>query len=127
MGCARRSAAAILLASDIEALTERRLAAAGGLQASVLKVAHHGSRTSSTPELLAATRPAVAVISVGSRNAYGHPDPTVLERLEGAGARLYRTDRDGALAVDTDGRVLTVRRTVGGPVDRYCLDPETMC
>jgi competence protein ComEC len=117
----------ILLASDIEALTERRLAAAGGLQASVLKVAHHGSRTSSTPELLAATRPAVAVISVGSRNPYGHPDATVLERLQSAGARLYRTDRDGALVVDTDGRVLTVTRTAGGPVDRYCLDPETLC
>jgi competence protein ComEC len=120
-------AAVILLASDIEALTERRLAAAGGLQASVLKVAHHGSRTSSTPELLAATRPAVAVISVGSRNAYGHPDATVLERLEGAGARLYRTDRDGALVMDTDGRVLTVTRTAGGAVDRYCLDAESMC
>jgi competence protein ComEC len=120
-------AAVILLASDIEALTERRLAAAGGLQASVLKVAHHGSRTSSTPEFLAATRPAAAVISVGARNAYGHPDTAVIERLEGAGARLYRTDRDGALVVETDGRVLTVTRTANGAADRYCLDPETMC
>lgn len=120
-------AAVILLASDIEALTERRLAAAGGLAAGVLKVAHHGSRTSSTPEFLAATRPAAAIISVGSRNSYGHPHASVLERLEAAGARVYRTDRDGALVVETDGRVLTVMRTAGGSVERYCLDPETMC
>jgi competence protein ComEC len=92
----------------------------------VLKVAHHGSRTSSTPEFLAATLPVAAVISVGSRNAYGHPDATVVERILATGARLYRTDRDGALVIDTNGRVLTVTRTAGG-VDRYCLDPETLC
>jgi competence protein ComEC len=120
-------AAVILLASDIEALTERRLAAAGGMQASVLKVAHHGSRTSTTPEFLAATRPAAAVISVGSRNAYGHPEAGVVARLEGAGARVYRTDRDGALVVETDGRALTVTRTADGVTDHYCLDPETTC
>ncbi|MEX2147660.1 MAG: DNA internalization-related competence protein ComEC/Rec2 [Candidatus Rokuibacteriota bacterium] len=120
-------AAVVLLASDIEALTERQLAAAGGLAASVLKVAHHGSRTSSTPEFLAATRPAVAAISLGSRNPYGHPDPSVVERIEATGARLYRTDRDGAVVVETDGRVLTVTVTATGAVDRYCLDAETIC
>jgi competence protein ComEC len=120
-------AAVILLASDIEALTERRLAATDTLQASVLKVAHHGSRTSSTPELIAATRPVAAVISVGSRNAYGHPDAGVVDRIQATGARVYRTDRDGALVIDTDGRVLTVTRTVGGGMDHYCLDPETIC
>ena len=120
-------AVVILLASDIEALTERRLAATGGMRATVLKVAHHGSRTSSTPEFLAATGPAVAAISVGSRNPYGHPDPSVLARIEASGARLYRTDHDGAIVVETDGRVVTVTRTVGGAVDRYCVDPETMC
>lgn len=120
-------AAVILLASDIEALSERGLATAGGVQATVLKVAHHGSRTSSTPEFLAATRPAVAAISVGSRNPYGHPHPSVLERIAGIGAHVYRTDHDGAIVVETDGRVVTVARTVGGLVDRYCVDPETIC
>jgi competence protein ComEC len=93
----------------------------------VLKVAHHGSRTSSTPEFLAATRPAIAAISVGSRNPYGHPHPSVLERIVRTGARVYRTDLDGAIVVETDGRVVTVTRTVGGAVDRYCVDPETIC
>jgi hypothetical protein len=79
--------ASFLLASDIEAAREQALVAAGApLAATVLKVAHHGSRTSSTPAFLGAVGPAVAVISVGPRNPYGHPDPDVLERLAAAGA-----------------------------------------
>jgi competence protein ComEC len=120
-------AASFLLASDIEALTERRLAATRAIGVSVLKVAHHGSRTSSTPEFLAATRPVAAVVSVGARNVYGHPAPAVLERLAATGARIYRTDRDGAIIVETDGRVLDVTRWADRTVDRYCLDPETIC
>jgi len=119
---------AMLLTSDIEGPGEHALITSGvALDAAVLKVPHHGSRTSSGPELLAAVRPAVAVVSVGVRNAYGHPDPGVLARLTAAGADLYRTDRDGAVLLETDGRVLDVTRWVSRATTRYCLDPETRC
>src|SRR5437016_5295218 len=120
--------ASFLLASDIEAAREQALVATRSpLAATVLKVAHHGSRTSSTPAFLGAVGPAIAVISVGPRNPYGHPDPGVLERLAAAGARLYRTDRDGAVIFETDGRTLTVTRWAARATDRFCLDPEAIC
>src|SRR5439155_185870 len=88
--------ASFLLASDIEAAREQALVATRSpLAATVLKVAHHGSRTSSTPAFLGAVGPAIAVISVGPRNPYGHPDPGVLERLAAAGVRPYRPDPRG--------------------------------
>jgi competence protein ComEC len=118
----------VLLASDVEEAGERALLGSGApLEAAVLKVPHHGSRTSSGPELLAAVRPAVAIVSVGGRNAYGHPDAGVLARLTAAGADVYRTDRDGAILLDTDGRTLDVTRWVPRTTTRYCLDPETPC
>jgi competence protein ComEC len=118
----------VLLTSDIEGPGEQALLTSGvALDAAVLKVPHHGSRTSSGPELLAAVRPAIAVVSVGVRNAYGHPDPGVLARLTAAGADLYRTDRDGAVLLETDGRTLDVTRWVSGATTRYCLDPEARC
>jgi len=117
-----------LLAADIEMARERELVASGlPLAATVLKVAHHGSRSSTTAEFLRAVRPAVAVISVGPRNAYGHPDPGVLARLAEAGARIYRTDRDGAVILETDGHTLTVTRWASRRVDRICVDPEAIC
>ena len=120
--------ASFLLASDIGAAAESLYTRRGdALRAVVLKVAHHGSRHSSGEEFLRAVRPAVAVISVGARNAYGHPDADVLRRLTAAGARVYRTDRDGAVILETDGRTLEVTRWVDGTRDRYCLDPDTAC
>jgi beta-lactamase superfamily II metal-dependent hydrolase len=93
----------------------------------VLKVPHHGSRTSSTSALLAAVRPSIAVVSVGRRNPYGHPDPGVLARLAAAGADVYRTDQDGAVLLETDGRTLAVTRWVTRTTIRYCLDPHVLC
>ncbi len=99
-----------LLTGDIEAPAEAALLAAGArLDAQVLKVAHHGSATSTTADWLAAVRPAMAVIGVGADNRYGHPDPGVLERLDAAVVR--RTDRDGEIEVLSDGRAWWV---VGG-------------
>jgi len=118
----------VLLASDIEAPAERALLQAGvSLAATVLKVAHHGAATSTTPAFLAAVRPAVAVISVGARNVYGHPDAGTLARVTAAGATVYRTDRDGAVVLETDGRALTVTRWADRRVERLCLDPESIC
>jgi competence protein ComEC len=118
----------VLLAADVEGPGERALLGSGvPLGATALKVAHHGSRTSSSPALLAAIRPAVAVISVGTRNVYGHPDPAVLARLTTAGADVYRTDRDGAILLVTDGRTLTVTRWASRTSTRYCVDPDITC
>jgi competence protein ComEC len=117
-----------LFASDMTAAAERELLATERpLGATVLKVAHHGSRHASTTEFLAAVRPAFAVISVGSRNGYGHPAPETLARLEAIGARVYRTDRDGAVIFETDGRSLTVARWAASAMERHCLDPEAVC
>jgi competence protein ComEC len=80
------------------------------LSSMVLKVAHHGSDTSTTPEFLAAVDPAAAVISVGE-NRYGHPSDEVLERLEQrlGSEDIFRTDRQGTIEFITDGERLWVR------------------
>jgi competence protein ComEC len=70
-------------------------------------VPHHGSRTSTTPALLARVAPRVALVGVGRRNRFGHPAPEVVARLAGAGVRVFRTDRDGDLALTlAAGRIL---------------------
>jgi competence protein ComEC len=120
--------ASILLASDIEAAAERALVARGApLAATVLKVAHHGAAASSTAPFLGTVRPAVAVISVGARNAYGHPDAGTLARLTAVGARVFRTDLHGAVVLETDGRTLSVTGWADRRVERLCLDPELIC
>jgi competence protein ComEC len=120
--------ASILLASDVERAGEQALLDSGApLGATVLKVPHHGSRTSSTPALLGAVRPSIALVSVGARNRYGHPDAGVLARLAAVGADIYRTDHDGALLLETDGRTLTMTRWVTRTTTRYCLDPHVLC
>jgi competence protein ComEC len=81
---------------------------AADLRADVLKVGHHGSSTSSTPEFLDAVRPRVALVSVGAANSYGHPSPTVIRSLVARGTQVLRTDQLGTLVVRTDGRSLTV-------------------
>ena len=92
-----------LLEGDAERATERRIAGEA-LQADLLKVAHHGSATSTLPELLDAVHPRYAVISVGSRNVYGHPRAEVLDRLQAASVATYRTDLDGAVTFYLDGK-----------------------
>ncbi len=94
---------------------------AGPLRATTLKVAHHGSRSSSGAALLDAVRPRLAVISVGARNPFRHPSPEVLARLEAAGARVYRTDRDGAVIVESDGREVRVTAWARGTTDVFHL------
>ena len=83
------------------------------LPAQVLKVAHHGGRYSSTPRFLSAVAPKAAVISVGAVNEYGHPTPETIARLEQQRARVYRTDRDGTVTVETDGTRIQVTTAAG--------------
>lgn len=100
----------VLLVGDAEAPAEERLLHRRELvEADVLKVGHHGSRTSSTDPFLAAVRPRWAVVSSGLRNRFGHPHETTLGRLATAGAQVLRTDQVGAVTVSTDGTVLMVR------------------
>ena len=96
-----------LLTGDIERPVERQLVARGMLQhADVLKVPHHGSRTSSTVAFLDAVRPAFGVISVGFENSYNIPNTEVLTRLEQRHSEVLRTDLDGLISIRTDGRRL---------------------
>ncbi len=89
---------------DIGQAEEAALAADGVLSpAAVLKVAHHGSKYSSSRAFLTAVAPKLAVISVGRKNSYGHPTREALTRLTEAGARLLRTDKDGEVEVVSDG------------------------
>jgi len=98
-------AVTVLLTGDIEAPAEHELVAleGGGLRAPVLQVPHHGSQTSTTPELLQAVRPEVAVISAGAGNPYGHPHAEVVNRLRAAGIAVYRTDVDGTVIIEING------------------------
>jgi competence protein ComEC len=100
----------LLFTGDIRAGVEEILGArAGGLDVTVLKSPHHGSRTSSSEDLLAAAgSPTAAVISVGRANIFGFPATAVLDRYASAGMEVYRTDLDGAVEVATDGAGLSI-------------------
>ena len=105
---------AVLLTGDIGSDVEREIAPhLVPAKIRILKVAHHGSRTSTSQELLDAWRPQIALISCGRANPFGHPAPDVVARLEAAGSRVYRTDRDGEITVDTDGQHVSVRTFTG--------------
>lgn len=90
----------VLLTGDAEKNAERALLSAKiDLRADVLKVGHHGSRDSSTAEFLRAVRPAIAIVSSGSGNTYGHPHPEALQRLQAVEARVLRTDTVGTISL----------------------------
>jgi competence protein ComEC len=119
-----------LFMADTGAATERELlgtANAGRdsprsgtvpLHATVLKAGHHGSAASTSPELLAAVRPRLVLVSAGQGNTYGFPAPAVLARCREAEAEVLRTDLDGAVEVRTDGRRLRVRTAVSSPAQK---------
>jgi competence protein ComEC len=95
---------ALLLTGDISAEVERALVPMlTPARHRVLKVAHHGSRTSTGQALVDAWQPEIALVSAGRGNTFGHPAPEVIARLEAAGAAIYRTDRDGRITLQTDG------------------------
>jgi competence protein ComEC len=97
----------VLLEGDAEKEVERRIARLYPLHADLLKVGHHGSATSTTPEILRAVTPSFAIISVGYRNSFGLPTPVVLSRLQASGIRVFRTDLDGAVTFYLDGHNVT--------------------
>ncbi|NLY51467.1 MAG: MBL fold metallo-hydrolase [Firmicutes bacterium] len=94
----------VLLTGDIEAEAERRILEGNiPARANILKVAHHGSRTSSTPEFLEAVQPDTAVISAGADNNYGHPHPETLVNLKAVGSQVFQTSAAGTIIVVSDG------------------------
>ena len=99
MGDAEREAeGAMLVASDIPVP-----------DIDILKVGHHGSRTASSPDFLALTTPEVAVYMAGTGNSYGHPHQETLDALAKIGAKIYGTDVNGTIIIDTDGKTLTAK------------------
>jgi competence protein ComEC len=93
-----------LLEGDAERAAEQHVVEERPGEAMLLKVAHHGSASGTSADLLAAIHPRYAVISVGARNVYGHPRLEVLQRLQQTGVRTYRTDKEGAVSFYLDGK-----------------------
>jgi competence protein ComEC len=109
--------AAILFTGDIEAKGERELIATGAdLRAAILKVPHHGSKTSSSAELLAAVHPQVAVISLGYHNRFHFPASAVVERYRKAGARVLMTGESGQVRAEVGRRGTEIETYRDGPV-----------
>jgi competence protein ComEC len=102
----------VLFTGDIEAAGERAIFAReprAMIAATVLKAPHHGSRTSSSEAFVAAVRPEIVVISLGYRNIFNFPAPEIVNRYIRAGARVFRTDRSGAVSIDLGTEPVTVR------------------
>lgn len=101
----------MLFTGDIEEIAEKDILKkyknTNVLQSTILKVAHHGSKSSSIQEFLDAVKPKIVLIGVGEKNTFGHPNAGVLERLNGARSKIYRTDLNGEIIirVNRKGRI----------------------
>jgi competence protein ComEC len=110
-------AVSFLFTGDIEQEAESELLQTGDhLRATVLKVPHHGSLTSSSEPFVRAVDPRIAVVSVQPDSRFGHPHPRVIERYRALGVHVFRTDGHGAITVRTDGQSLSVEPHVGKPL-----------
>ncbi len=117
----------ILLTGDVERETDRALLAWGEhLQADVLKVAHHGSSTSSSLPFIRGVGPQWAIISVGTFNRFGHPADSVLRALCDAGAQVVRTDLHGAIRLRSDGANIAVSTTIEPSAGGFCAQFRRM-
>jgi competence protein ComEC len=98
-----------LLMGDAGFEAENSILASGyDLKSNILKVAHHGSSSASSPTFLSKVRPAISVIEVGAGNDYGHPTKKTLDALQQIGSKIYRTDLDGSIVITTDGLTYSV-------------------
>lgn len=123
----KRGDFSLLLTGDLGESGEEQIIRHYGAQLqgiSCLKVAHHGSRYSSSEEFLALIRPALALISCGKNNRYGHPATETLERLETVGARCLRTDRQGALCIKVPEKGPLIIQTYHSNVEEQSMDKE---
>ncbi len=100
---------AFLFTGDAEAMAEEDIVDSGAvLSSTLLQVGHHGSETSTSYQFLREVMPEYAVISVGEDNSYGHPHDVILSRLEDAGCQVYRTDEQGHIIAQSDGKTITI-------------------
>ena len=96
----------MLFTGDIEEIAEKQILTeykdSKVLNSTILKVGHHGSKTSSTQEFLEAVKPKIALIGVGEHNTFGHPNERVIQRLQQYGTKIYRTDKNGEISIKID-------------------------
>ena len=96
----------MLFTGDIEEVAEKQILTeykdSKVLNSTILKVGHHGSKTSSTQEFLEAVKPKIALIGVGEHNTFGHPNERVIQRLQQYGTKIYRTDKNGEISIKID-------------------------
>lgn len=102
----------MLFTGDISSEQERELRASLDYGYTVLKVAHHGSKYSTSDEFLQWTKPKYSMISVGEKNMYGHPSDETLERLKQSGSQIFRTDENGCITVSSDGETIEIERVI---------------
>jgi len=115
----------ILLTGDIGRVPERAIASSiAPAKIRVVKIPHHGSLTSSTTEFVHALHPTIAIVSAGRSNHFGHPVPEVLDRYRAEGAEIYRTDRDGAVVLETDGTSIAISAFAGRTLSTPEMQPR---
>ena len=106
----------LLLTGDIEKVAEKKLVEkyinTGILEATILKVAHHGSKTSSIEEILKLIKPKIALIGVGEKNTFGHPSKITLDNLQSADCQIYRTDISGQITITITGGKIRVKKKI---------------
>jgi beta-lactamase superfamily II metal-dependent hydrolase len=107
---------AFVLTGDAEGSAEARMLRGGRLDADVLKLGHHGSRTSTNDAFLRAVGPRFAIVSAGAPNSYGHPHAEVVDRVRAAGIDLYATPAHGTIVLRTDGQAIAVTTERSGAV-----------
>jgi competence protein ComEC len=117
-------AVSILFTGDIAAADESEIMSLyPDLTCTILKIPHHGSATSSSKAFLRKLRPRMALLSVGSDNSFNLPHPDVISRYAEAGCRIFRTDRDGAVSLETDG--FSVREMITRRQEAAAKRPDT--
>lgn len=100
-----------LFTGDAEKEAEEKMIASGfDLKSDVLKIGHHGSRNATSENFLETVNPKFAVISVGENNSFGHPNPTIINRLERVGVEIFRTDEEGDIKITSDGEEIDFKR-----------------
>ena len=109
----------MLFTGDIEEIAERKILqeyknSLQMLNSTILKVGHHGSKTSSSREFIEIVKPKIALIGVGKNNKFGHPNDDVIERLEENKTRIYRTDEDGEIiiTVNNKGKIIKIQKCI---------------
>lgn len=99
-----------LFEGDAQTESEEEMINAGyDLKADILKIGHHGSRTSTSTRFLTLVHPKYAVISVGKDNPYGHPSASTMTKLQKAGVTIFRTDESGTITAESDGKNITIK------------------